>query len=102
MFISFIRLQFSGGLTAVLRKIGRILHISPGRKAVIKTSKPPRIGEILFDINRKPVGKVSDVFGPISSPYIEIDVRNVEISSLVGKMLYQLPSKWKKRSRKRK
>ena len=85
-----------------MRRIGRILHVSPSRKAVIRTSRPPRIGEILFDVNKKPVGRVSDVFGPISSPYIEVDIRNVEASNLVGKMLYQLPSKWKKRSRKRK
>jgi len=58
---------------------------------------------MLFDENRKPVGKVSDIFGPIGSPYVEIDVRkNREASNLVGKMLYQLPSRRKKRSRKRK
>jgi len=85
-----------------LRRIGRILHISPSQKAVIKTSKPPRIGETLFDENRKPVGKVFDVFGPTGSPYIEVDIHKERASDLVGKMLYQLPSKRRKRSRKRK
>ena len=85
-----------------MRKIGRVLHISPSEKAVIKTSKPPRIGETVFDENRKPVGKVFDVFGPTVSPYIEVLVKRGKPSSLVGKMLYHLPSKRKKRSRKRK
>jgi len=85
-----------------LRRIGRVLHISPSEKAVIKTSKPPRIGEILFDENRIPVGKVFDVFGPTGSPYVEIDVQKRRPSSLIGKMLYQLPSKRKKRSKRRK
>jgi len=85
-----------------LRRIGRVLHISPSEKAVIKTSKPPRIGETVFDENKNPVGKVFDVFGPTTSPYVEVNVQNRKPSSLVGKMLYLLPSKRKKRSRKRK
>ena len=84
-----------------MRRIGRILHVSPSRKAVIKTSRPPRINEMLFDENRKPVGRVFDVFGPVKSPYVEVDVKNEEASNLIGKMLYQLPSKRKKRSHKR-
>jgi len=85
-----------------LRRIGRVLHISPSEKAVIKTSTPLRIGEMVFDENRNPVGKVFDVFGPTDSPYVEIEVQKGRSSSLIGKMLYKLPSKRKKRSRKRK
>ena len=86
-----------------MRKIGRVLHISPSRKAVIKTSKPPRIGETLFDENRKPIGKVFDIFGPTRSPYIEVDIRSGISSDLAGKMLYQLlPSKRSKRGKRRK
>jgi len=83
-----------------LKKIGRVLHISPGEKAVIKTLKPLRIGEKIFDENRRFVGRVSDVFGPIKSPYIEVDITSGEPSKLVGKMLYQsLPEKRKRRRR---
>ena len=85
-----------------MKRIGRILHVSPSRKAVIKTAKPPRIGEMLYDEDRRPVGKVFDVFGPIKSPYVEVDVKDKEPSDLVGKMLYILPSKRKRRSRMRK
>ena len=85
-----------------MRRIGRVLHISPSEKAVIKTSRPLRIGENVFDENKRFVGKVFDVFGPTKSPYVEVEVQKEEASSLIGKMLYQLPSKRKKRSRKRK
>jgi len=57
---------------------------------------------MVFDENKNPVGKVFDVFGPTTSPYVEVNVQNRKPSSLVGKMLYLLPSKRKKRSRKRK
>jgi len=86
-----------------LRKIGRILHISPSQKAVIKTSRPLRIGERVFDGDKRFIGKVFDVFGPINSPYVEVDLQNNrEPSNLVGKMVYQLPSRRKNRSRKKK
>ncbi|RJS86623.1 hypothetical protein CW704_05160 [Candidatus Bathyarchaeota archaeon] len=85
-----------------MRRIGRVLHMSPSEKAVIKTSRPLRIGENVFDENKKFVGKVFDVFGPVRTPYVEVDVKNRRASDLVGKMLYQLPSKRKKRSKKRK
>jgi len=84
-----------------LRRIGSILHISPSRKAVIKTAKPPKIGETLYDESRKPVGKVHDVFGPIRSPYIEVNIEDREPSKLVGRMLYTLPSKRRRRGRMR-
>jgi rRNA processing protein Gar1 len=57
---------------------------------------------MLYDENRRPVGKVFDVFGPVRSPYVEVDVKDKGPSGLVGKMLYLLPSKRKKRSRMRK
>ncbi|MCD6539069.1 hypothetical protein J7L18_10800 [Candidatus Bathyarchaeota archaeon] len=83
-----------------MKKIGRVLHISPGDKAVIKTLKPLMIGEKVFDEKRSFVGRVSDVFGPIKSPYIEVDVTSGEASKLIGKMLYQsLPEKRKRRRR---
>jgi len=85
-----------------LRRIGRVLHISSSEKAVIRTLKPPRIGERVFDENKKFVGKVFDVFGPTKSPYVEVDIQRERASSLIGKMLYQSPSKRKKRGRKRK
>ena len=85
-----------------MRRIGRVLCISPSEKAVIKTKKPLRIGETVFDENRNPVGKVFDVFGPTDSPYVEVDIQNRRSSRLIGKILYQIPSKRKKRGRKRK
>jgi len=85
-----------------LRKIGRILHISPSQKAVIKTTRSLRIGERVFDENKRFIGKVFDVFGPTGSPYVEVDLQNRGSSDLVGKIAYQLPSKRKSRGRRRK
>jgi RNA-binding protein len=56
----------------------------------------PRIGETVVDENLKPIGKVFDILGPVSSPYIAIKplIRNLE--SYRKKMLYAVPSKRRK------
>ena len=71
-----------------MRKIGRVIHISPSEKAVVRTTRPLKIGEKVFDGNKKVIGRVSDVFGPIKAPYIEVSIENGKPSDFVGKTLY--------------
>ena len=84
-----------------MRKIGRVMHISPREKAVIKTTRPLKIGEKVFDRNERVIGRVSDVFGPVKAPYIEVNIEGGDASSYVGKILYYSLSKQKKRSKRR-
>jgi len=86
-----------------LRKIGRVIHITPSGKALIKAEKAPKIGSTVMNETKKRVGKVFDVFGPTVSPYVEVDVKTVDPESLVNMFLY-LPSSHKriKRSRRKK
>jgi len=84
-----------------LRKIGRVIHISPSEKAVVKTTRPLKIGEKVFDGNKKVIGRVSDVFGPIKAPYIEVNIENGKPSDFVGKTLYHVPLKQSRRGKRR-
>jgi RNA-binding protein len=84
-----------------LRRIGRVIHISPGRKAVVKAEKTPKIGENVFDDEQRRIGRVFDVFGPTVSPYVEVEAEAIDAQTLVGNMLY-FPSssrrnKWRKK-----
>ena len=84
-----------------MRRIGRVTHIGPSGKAVIKAEKTPKIGEKAFDEEKRRVGRVFDVFGPTVSPYVEVDVEAIDPQSLVGNALY-FPSssrrnKWRKK-----
>lgn len=81
---------------SVLRRLGRVLHVSPSRNAIIKVENPPEIGEAVVDENLKPVGKVIDIFGSTSSPYVAVRTM-VEPKKLIDKMLYTLPVKRGKR-----
>jgi len=48
----------------------------------------PRIGDRVYGPDLKEVGVVSDVFGPVSSPYVAVRPLVDDPSRLVGKVLY--------------
>jgi RNA-binding protein len=82
-----------------LHRIGRVLHISPSRNIIIKIEKTPRIGETVVDENLKTVGKVFDIFGPVSSPYAAIRPTISKLEDLTKKTLYISPQRGERRKR---
>jgi len=56
----------------------------------------PKIGETVVNENLKSVGKILDIFGPVSSPYASVKLKIQETRKLTNKMLYILPSKRRK------
>jgi len=80
-----------------LQRLGRVLHISPSRNAIIKIENMPRIGETVVDENLKPIGKIFDIFGPVSSPYAAVKPTIREHEKFADKVLYALPSERERR-----
>lgn len=79
-----------------MQRLGRVLHISPSRNIIIKIGKLPKLGETVVDENLRRIGKVSDIFGPVSSPYAAVKTTISEPEKLTNKMLYVLPLKRRK------
>jgi RNA-binding protein len=73
--------------------MGRVLHISPSRNIIAKIEKPPKIGETVVDENLRVVGKVFDIFGPVSSPYVAIRATIQRPEELMKKTLYVSPQR---------
>jgi RNA-binding protein len=67
--------------------------------AVVKAQEAPKIGEIVFDENKKPIGRIFDVFGPIISPYVEVEIEDRQ--KIVNSVLYIDPSSKRDLSKKR-
>lgn len=76
-----------------LQRLGRVLHVSSNRNLVVKAENTPKIRVKTVDETLRLVGTVSDVFGPVSSPYVSITPVLSETQSLVNKLLYTLSSK---------
>jgi RNA-binding protein len=83
-----------------LQRIGSVLHISPSRNIIIKTENLPRIGETVVDENLRTVGKVFDIFGPVSSPYVAIRPTIQNPQELTKKTLYVSPQREERRKNK--
>ncbi|MBS7658211.1 MAG: Gar1/Naf1 family protein [Candidatus Bathyarchaeia archaeon] len=75
-----------------MRRLGKILHASKSRSLILKLEKPPppKLGSKVFDEKLKEVGIVTDVFGPVSSPYISIKPSVTKLENYVGKTVYTL------------
>ena len=79
-----------------MQRLGRVLHVSQSRNIIITIENMPKIGDTVVNENLKPIGKILDIFGPVSSPYTSIKPKMQEIDKLTDKMLYVLPSKSRK------
>jgi RNA-binding protein len=83
-----------------LQRLGLILHLSPSRNIIMKVENIPRIGETVVDENLKPVGKVFDILGPVSSPYVAIRPTIHDPERLVNKPVYAIPSRRRREKNK--
>jgi RNA-binding protein len=77
----------------ILQRLGQALHLSSSRNLIIKVEHTPQIGEVVVDEEIRPVGKVLDIFGPVSSPYAAIKPTIREPEKLLNKTFYVIPSK---------
>ncbi len=61
-----------------MRRVAYFLHKSSSGRLIAKVlaHKPPRIGIKIYDSRGKLVGRIIDVIGPVSSPYIVIKPLN--------------------------
>ncbi len=57
----------------ILKKLGKILHVSPSTGNMIVSAQcEAKVGEKVFDNTRKQIGITFDMFGPVSSPYVSV------------------------------
>jgi len=73
-----------------LRRIGKVLHLARSGELVLRSNSgfAPRIGDRAYGPDLREVGIISDVFGPISAPYVAVRPLIDDPSRLVGKVLY--------------
>lgn len=75
-----------------LKKIGQILHIGPNNRAIGKVDVVPNLGATVYDHRKRPLGTIIDIFGPVKSPYIEIEVIGHNHEKIVNYPLYIPPN----------
>ena len=76
--------------------------MSSNKNIILKADMMPRIGDKVFNETLKPVGTISDIFGPVSSPYVSVKTNVMEPQKLVKHVLYVSPSFKQRGGRKNK
>lgn len=74
-----------------MQLLGKVLHLV-SRGMVIQGGKAPRLGEAVLDSKKRKIGNVSDIFGPVNSPYLLIKpvsiLSRADLEGLVGSDVY--------------
>ena len=76
-----------------MQRLGKVLHVTPSQNIIVKIDKTPKIGSAVVDEKLKIVGKIFDVIGSMSSPYVVVKPADKEPEKLTKKQLYLLLSK---------
>lgn len=54
-----------------MRRLGKVMHVTK-RGLVLRVERVPELGRAVYNGERRRVGSVLDVFGPVGSPYAMI------------------------------
>lgn len=66
---------------------GKVLHTT-SRGLVVRADQAPKMGQTALDSSGEYLGRVSDIFGPVKSPYVVIKpasgISKADLGKLVG------------------
>lgn len=81
-----------GSEESSLRRLGKILHFSKSRSLIVKCDETGfvKIGTKACDSKLKEIGRIQDLFGPISKPYVSIRPTSSSRAKYVGRIAYAL------------
>jgi RNA-binding protein len=75
-----------------LRKLGTVLHISSHGYIILRAALFPKIDSAVLTKRMKKIGKVHDIFGPVTSPYVSVKPSKKlvpdDLSQLLGEKVY--------------
>lgn len=71
-----------------MRRMGRIINIIE-RRIIVSSNFVPKIYSAVYDSDLKLIGWVTDVFGPVNTPYIRVRMKpNISPQAIKGEYLY--------------
>ena len=82
-----------------LNELGMISHITSTNKLIVPSNKTPRIGSLLVNHKREPIGKINDIFGSTKKPYVSIKTSSKFKKAKPGDKVYLSPQNKKRRIR---
>ena len=70
--------------------LGMVSHLDSKNRAIIVSKKKVAKNTKIFDSESNLVGRVVDIFGPVSEPYLAISAKKgIRITKIVGREVYR-------------
>ena len=84
------RVSIPGREVHLLRRLGKILHYSKSRSLIIKCDEAHfvKMGVKACDSKLKEIGRVHDIFGSVSAPYLAVRPTVPSPTKYVGRIAY--------------
>lgn len=76
-----------------MQRLGKVIHVTPSQNIVVKTEKLSKLGSIVVNEKLETVGKIFDVIGPTTSPYVIVKPSVKKPDVQANDQLYLLLSK---------
>jgi RNA-binding protein len=86
-----------------LQEVGEILHLAGSGRVIIRLKRPLDEGNIVCDETGRKIAKVTELIGPVSSPYASAISMTNNTRHLGGKKVYfsDEPARYEKTRKRR-
>jgi len=86
-----------------LQEVGEVLHLANSGRVIVRLSKEMQEGQILCDKNNQKIGRVTELIGPVKSPFASVVPLTNNLKKISGIKVFSLEQTpaMKKNRRKR-
>ena len=73
-----------------MKCVGRVSHLNSRNLAIVSTDKKVTKNTKIYDSEKRIIGKVVNIFGPVRDPYLAIAPnKGIRITKIVGREVYK-------------
>ena len=86
-----------------MQEVGEVLHLANSGRVIVRLSKETQEGQILCDKNNQKIGRVTEMIGPVKSPFASVVPLTNNLKKISGTKVFSLEQTpaMKKNRRKR-
>ena len=73
-----------------MKCVGRVSHLNSRNLAIVNTDKKVPRNTKIYDSEKRIIGRVVNIFGPVSDPYLAIAPnKGMRITKIIGREVYK-------------
>ena len=73
-----------------MQEVGEVLHLANSGRVIVRLSKEIQEGQILCDKNNQKIGRVTEMIGPVKSPFASVVPLTNNLKKISGIKVFSL------------